>query len=75
MSKINETRHVSWYETCTCKCTIMIMINGAIMINEDVNAKNWLKEVDMIMVLFGILQSFAKYIWNILGFTENVDLN
>ena len=75
MSKINETRHVSWYETCTCKCTIMIMINGAIMINEDVNAKNWLKEVDMIMVLFGILQPFAKYIWNILGFTENIDLN
>ena len=20
MSRINETRHVSWHETCTCKC-------------------------------------------------------
>ena len=22
MSRINETRHVSWHETCTCKCRL-----------------------------------------------------
>ena len=22
MSRINETRHISWYETCTCKCRL-----------------------------------------------------
>ena len=21
MSRINETRHVSWHKTCTCKCS------------------------------------------------------
>ena len=22
MSRINETRHVSWHETCACKCRL-----------------------------------------------------
>ena len=22
ISRINETRHVSWHETCTCKCRL-----------------------------------------------------
>ena len=22
MSRINETRHISWHETCTCKCRL-----------------------------------------------------
>ena len=22
MSRINETRHISWHESCTCKCSL-----------------------------------------------------
>ena len=44
MSRINETRHISWHETCICKCRLaasVLMINNlVIMINADVNAKN-----------------------------------
>ena len=28
----------------------------------------------LLLADFRILQSFAKYIWNLLGFTENFDL-
>ena len=46
MLKINETRRVSWHETFTCKSRLdpSVCYNRlcGIMINADVNAKNWL---------------------------------
>ena len=46
MSKINETRRLSWHETCTCKSRLNPSVcynkQCGIMINADVNAKNWL---------------------------------
>ena len=42
MSRTNERRHISWNETCTCKCSLDISVvlisNVRIMINADVNA-------------------------------------
>ena len=26
MTRINETRHISWYETCTCKCRLDVSV-------------------------------------------------
>ena len=44
MSKINETRRLSWHETCTCKSRLNPSVcynkKCGIMINADVNAKN-----------------------------------
>ena len=53
MSRTNETRHASWHKTCTRKCTIIN--NVGIVINIDVNAKNLVTKVDVMMDLFGIL--------------------
>ena len=42
--RINEARHKSWHETCTCKYRLNVSVcnnsNIGIMINADVNAKN-----------------------------------
>ena len=44
MSRINETKYISWHETCACKCRLdasdVIINNVGIMINADRNAKN-----------------------------------
>ena len=46
MSRINETKHVSWHKTCTCKCRLDASFetikNLAITINADVNAKKFI---------------------------------
>ena len=45
VSRINETRHIKLHETCKCKCRLdasVIINNVGIMINADVNAKNWM---------------------------------
>ena len=56
MSRINERRHISWNETCTCKCSldinVLLISNVRIMRNADVNANIWLTEADVIMNLF-----------------------
>ena len=45
-SRANETRYIEWHETCKCKCNLMqvfvIIKKDGIMINADLNAKNWL---------------------------------
>ena len=42
MSRTNERRHISWNETCTCKCSldisVLLISNVRIMRNADVNA-------------------------------------
>ena len=59
ISRINETKHVSWHKTCTCKCRLNASFetikNLGITINADVNAKNSLSNVDVMMDLFGTL--------------------
>ena len=44
MSRINETRHIDWRQTCKCECrfgAMFVIINSiGIKINADVNAKN-----------------------------------
>ena len=59
MSRTNERRHISWNETCTCKCSLDISVvlisNVRIMINADVNANIWLTELDVMINLFEIL--------------------
>ena len=59
MSGINETRHVSWHETCTCKCRLDASVfNNKQRWNYDkcrCECKNWLTKVDMKMDLSGIL--------------------
>ena len=44
MSRINETTHVSWHETCTCNCKLHESVcknkKVGIMTNADVNVKN-----------------------------------
>ena len=47
LPKINETRYVSWHETCARKCRIVV--------NAGVNVKNSFIKVGVMMALFGIL--------------------
>ena len=58
MSRTNEKRHIKWTETCKCKCRLdasfVIINNFGIMINTDVNTKNWLTKEYVI----------KKVLWN-----------
>ena len=38
MSRTNETRHMSWHETCACKCRLDSSVG--IVINAGGNAEN-----------------------------------
>ena len=59
MSRINETRHIKWHDTCKCKCRLDASVcninNIGMMINADVNAKNSLTKECVIRDLFGII--------------------
>ena len=59
MSKTNETRHVKVHETCKCKSRLVVGVviinNVGMMINVDVNVKNWLAKVVVIKDLFGLV--------------------
>ena len=59
MSRTNETHYIEWHETCACKCRLNASVCNkndiGITINLDMNVKNWLSKVDVIMDLFGIL--------------------
>ena len=59
MSRTSETRHIKWHETCKYKsrsdAVFEIINNVGIMINADVNLKNWLTKDDVMKDLFGIL--------------------
>ena len=39
ISMTNKTRHIKWYESCKCKCRL-ILNNVGMKINVDVNVKN-----------------------------------
>ena len=59
MPRTSETRGISWYGTCACKCRLNASVwndkKDAIIIDADMNAKNWLIKVNVMMNLFGIL--------------------
>ena len=44
MPRTNETRGISWYGTCACKCRLNVSVwndkKDAIIIDADMNAKN-----------------------------------
>ena len=59
MPSTNETRYIEWHETCKCKCRLDASVcnisKDGIMINADINVKNWLTKEYVIKDLFGIL--------------------
>ena len=59
MSVINEARHIEWYESCNVNLEQMqvfiITSNVWIIINSDVNVKNWLTKEDVTKNSIGIL--------------------
>ena len=57
MSRTNETRHMSLHETCGCKCRLDASVydNAGLVIDADVNAKNWFTMVDVMMNSFEIV--------------------
>ena len=53
----NKRRHIKWHETCKYKCRLDASVCNnkvGIMINEDVNVKNWLTKEYVIKDLFEI---------------------
>ena len=59
MSRTSETRHIKWDEMCKCKYRLNANVCNNkqhwIMINVDVNVKNWLIKGYVIRGIFGIL--------------------
>ena len=59
MSKTNETRHIKVHKTCKWKSRLVVGVcknkNVGMMINVDVNVKNWLAKVVVIKDLFGLV--------------------
>ena len=57
VSRTNETRYVTWHETCACKRRLDASVcndkQRGIVINAGLNVKNWLVRVS-VMDLFGI---------------------
>ena len=57
VSIFNETGHMSWHETCICKCrsdaSVCNDVNVRIMIKVELNVKNWL-------IKEGVIKNFLR---------------